>query len=97
MTIRPKNVWETYNTVIAAHEYGVMDKLLFGSGFPSGDAGQCIETLLGLNMLLADTNLPTVPRGSIRNVIERNTLEILGIDNKDTESPEDKKKDNKRI
>ena len=47
-------------------------------------------------MLLADTNLPTVPRGSIRNVIERNTLEILGIDNKDTESPEDKKKDNKR-
>ena len=96
LTIRPKNVWETYNTVIAAHEYGVMDKLLFGSGFPSGDAGQCIETLLGLNMLLADTNLPTVPRGSIRNVIERNTLEILGIDNKDTESPEDKKKDNKR-
>ena len=85
LTIRPKNVWETYNTVIAAHEYGVMDKLLFGSGFPSGNAGQCIETLLGLNMLLADTNLPTVPRGSIRNIIERNTLEVLGIREKNTE------------
>ena len=88
LTIRPKNVWETYNTVIAAHEYGVMDKLLFGSGFPSGNAGQCIETLLGLNMLLADTNLPTVPRGSIRNIIERNTLELLGIKEKNTEEQE---------
>ena len=33
-------------------------------------------------MLLADTNLPTVPRGNIRNIIERDTLELLGI--KDT-------------
>ena len=65
-----------------------MDKLLFGSGFPSGNAGQCIETLLGLNMLLADTNLPTVPRGSIRNIIERNTLELLGIKEKNTEEQE---------
>jgi predicted TIM-barrel fold metal-dependent hydrolase len=80
LTIRPKNIWQTYNTVIAAHEHGVMDKLLFGSGFPSGHAGQCIETLVGFNMLLADTNLPTVPRGSIRNIIERNTLQVLKID-----------------
>jgi predicted TIM-barrel fold metal-dependent hydrolase len=79
LTIRPKNVWQTYNMVVAAFEYGVMDKLLFGSGFPAGNAGACIETLLGFNMLLADTNLPTVPRGSIRNVIERDTLKLLGI------------------
>lgn len=79
LTIRPSNVWQTYNIVVAAHEHGVMDKLLFGSGFPYGNAGQCIETLLGFNMLLADTNLPTVPRSNIRNIIERNTLELLGI------------------
>jgi len=82
LTIRPSNVWQTYNTVVAAYEHSVMDKLLFGSGFPLGNAGECIETLLGFNMLLADTNLPTVPRGSIRNVIERNTLELLGIKDK---------------
>jgi predicted TIM-barrel fold metal-dependent hydrolase len=79
LTIRPKNVWQTYNIVVAAHEHGVMDKLLFGSGFPIGNAGQCIEALLGFNMLLADTNLPTVPRGSIRNIIERDSLKLLGI------------------
>jgi uncharacterized protein len=90
LTIQPKNVWQTYNMVVAAHEYGVMDKLLFGSGFPSGNAGQCIETLLGFNMLLADTNLPTVPRGNIRNVIERDTLELLGIRPRSTETQDDK-------
>ncbi len=90
LTIRPNNVWQTYNTVVAAYERGVMDKLLFGSGFPLGNAGDCIETLLGFNMLLADTNLPTVPRGSIRNIIERDTLELLGIRDKSKEAQEEK-------
>jgi len=79
LTIKPNNVWQVYNILMAAHEHQVMDKLLFGSGFPSGNAGECIETLLGLNKLLGDTNLPTVPRGHIQNIVERNTLEALGV------------------
>jgi predicted TIM-barrel fold metal-dependent hydrolase len=80
LTIRPNNVWQTYNIVMAAHEQGVMGKLVFGSGYPIAEAQACIETLLGFNTLMADTNLPTVPRGSIRAIVERNSLEILGID-----------------
>lgn len=80
LTIQPNKVWQVYNMVVSAHENGVMNKLLFGSGFPYGNAGECIETLLGFNKLLADTNLPTVRRGDIRNIIERNTLELLGIE-----------------
>ena len=79
LTIKPSNVWQVYNMVVAAHERGVMDKLLFGSGFPFGKAKECIETLLSFNKLLADTNLPTVPRGNIQNIIERDTLDVLGI------------------
>lgn len=80
LTIRPSKVWQTYNIVMAAHERGVMDRLLFGSGFPLSNADECIETLLGFNMRLSDTKLPTVPRGSIRNVIERDSLELLDIE-----------------
>jgi predicted TIM-barrel fold metal-dependent hydrolase len=80
LTIQPSSVWQVYNMVMIAHERGVMDKLLFGSGFPFGKAGECIETLLGFNKLLADTNLPTVPRGNIGNIIERDTLGVLGIE-----------------
>ena len=89
LTIYPSRIWQTYNMVVAAHENGVMDKLLFGSGFPTATSGQCIETLLGFNMLLADTNLPTVPRGNIRNIIERDTLELLGIKEKSAEAQEE--------
>jgi predicted TIM-barrel fold metal-dependent hydrolase len=91
LTIKPSNVWQTYNTVVAAYERGVMNKLLFGSGFPLGNAGECIETLLGFNMLLADTNLPTVPRGSIQNIIERDTLALLGIKEQSTEPKKEKR------
>jgi predicted TIM-barrel fold metal-dependent hydrolase len=95
LTVHPGRIWQTYNIVVAAYEQGVMDKLLFGSGFPSASAGQCIETLLGFNMLLADTNLPTVPRGNIRNIIERDTLELLGINDKSTETQEEQSEKNK--
>ena len=90
LTIRPSKVWQTYNIVVAAHERGVMDKLLFGSGYPLSNAGECIETLLGFNMLLADTKLPTVPRGSIRNVIERDSLDLLCIEHDQIRPPEPK-------
>ena len=88
LTMRPSSVWQLYNTVVAAHERGVMDKLLFGSGFPIGNAQQCMETLLGFNMLLADTNLPGVPRNSIRAVIERDTLHVLGLAAEDSPATE---------
>lgn len=89
LTIRPNNVWQVYNIVMAAYERGVMDKLLFGSGFPSNKAGECIEALLGFNMRLADTNLPTVPRGHIQNIIERDTLALLGVKEKGATIEED--------
>ena len=79
LTIKPSNIWQIYNRVVSANEADVMDKLLFGSGYPAESAGPCIETLLGFNKLLADTSLPTVPRGSLRNIVERDSLEVLGI------------------
>lgn len=80
LTVNPQKVWEVYNTVLAAHEANVLEKLFFGSGLPFGKPQSCIETLLGFNKLLADTNLPPVPRESIRGIIERDTLGILGIE-----------------
>ena len=79
LAISPDNVWQVYNIVVSANEAGVMDKLLFGSGYPVARADSCIETLLGFNKLLTNTNLPTVPREKIRHIIERDSLSLLGI------------------
>lgn len=79
LSIHPQRVWQVYNLVMTAYEAGVMDKLLFGSGFPFADPGVCIETLLGFNKLLADTHLPQVPREKLRSVVERDALTLLGL------------------
>ncbi len=79
LTIRPEKIWQVYNIVIAAFEAEVMDKLVFGSGLPFRKAQPSIEALLGFNKLLADANLPTVPREKIRGIVERDTLGLLGI------------------
>ena len=80
LTVETDKVWGVYNMVMSAYENGVMDKLFFGSGFPASNASGCIEILLGFNKLLGDTNLPRVPRDNIRGVIERDVLELLGIE-----------------
>ncbi|MCG3136628.1 MAG: hypothetical protein HJJLKODD_00463 [Phycisphaerae bacterium] len=72
--------WLCYNALIRAYEYGVMDKLLFGSGFPFGSTIEAIETLYSINQICQGTNLPMIPREQLRNIIERPTLNLLGIE-----------------
>ncbi len=79
LTIHPQKIWQVYNLVMSAYEAGVTDKLLFGSGFPYSEPGPCIETLLGLSKMLADTHLPQVPREKLRSIVERDSLTALGI------------------
>ena len=79
LSITPQKIWQVYNIVVSAYEAGVMDKLLFGSGYPYAMPGVCIETLLGFNKILSDTNLPQVPREKLRSIVERDTLALLGL------------------
>jgi hypothetical protein len=71
--------WKAYNAMLSAHEFGVMDKLLFGSDFPYTSATDSIERLYGLNQLVLGTNLPPIPREQLRSIVERDTLGLLGM------------------
>lgn len=71
--------WQAYNALLSAFEYGVMDKLLFGSNYPFRSPAACIETLYSLNQISAGTNLPTIPREQLRGIVERDALRLLGI------------------
>ena len=72
--------WQAYQALLSAYQYGVMDKLLFGSGFPYTSAATCIEALYSINHLVQGTNLPTIPREELRSIVERDALELLGIE-----------------
>ena len=68
-----------YHDVTAAYEASVLDKLFFGSGYPQGQINESVESLLGFNRTFADTQLGSVPRAQLREIVERDALEILGI------------------
>lgn len=72
--------WQLYNMLLSASSYGVMSKLLFGSGFPYNTPARTIEALYMLNAYSHGTQLPSIPRASIRAIIEQDSLTCLGID-----------------
>ena len=71
--------WQAYQALLSAYQFGVMEKLLFGSGFPTAAASYCIEALYSINHLVHGTHLPTIPREQLRGIVERDTLTLLGI------------------
>ncbi|MFI5379904.1 MAG: amidohydrolase family protein [Tepidisphaerales bacterium] len=71
--------WLAYNALLSAYQGGVIDKLLFGSDFPYAGATECIEALYSLNQTVQGTNLPMVPRESLRGIVERDSLSVLGL------------------
>lgn len=72
--------WSGYNALVSAHQHGVSDKLLFGSDFPYTKPSDCIEALFSINQLVQGTNLPVVPRETLRGIVERDALELLGLE-----------------
>jgi hypothetical protein len=71
--------WQAYNALVRAYQYGVIDKLLFGSDFPYTHAAGCIEALYSLNQIAHGSNLPIVPREALRGIVEREALGLLGL------------------
>ncbi len=71
--------WTAYNALLRAYEYGVMEKLLFGSDFPYMPPARAIESLYRINQLVTGTNLPTIPRQSLAGIVERDALALLGL------------------
>lgn len=72
--------WQAYNAMVNANQYGVIEKLLFGSDFPYTNATECIEALYSLNQMAQGTNLPVVPREALRGIVERDAISLLGLD-----------------
>lgn len=71
--------WLSYKSLMAAFEYGVMSKLLFGSDFPYRSPAACIEALYSVNQLVSGTNLVIIPREQLRGIVERDALALLGL------------------
>jgi uncharacterized protein len=72
--------WQFYNALVLAMEYGVLDKLLFGTDYPFTTPASTMAALKKVNDMAAGTNMPRIPEAKIEEMIHRNSLPLLGLE-----------------
>jgi predicted TIM-barrel fold metal-dependent hydrolase len=72
--------WQFYNALILAKEYGVLDKILFGSDYPFTTPEAQIDGLRNINHFTEGTNLPRLTSEEIERLIYSPTLTCLGLE-----------------
>lgn len=72
--------WQLYTALLNASGYKVLDKLLFGSGFPFETPAKAIEAIYSVNAFSHGSQLPTVPRSQLRAMVERDVIACLGLE-----------------
>jgi uncharacterized protein len=76
LTGRP---WFLFNTLLNAYEYGALDKVLLGSDYPDITTQQARDAVRALAHITDGTNLPRIPTDRLQDLVERDSLSILGI------------------
>lgn len=71
--------WQLYNSLMLVQEYGVWNKLLFGTDFPFTTVNASIAGLRKLNDMLEGTALPRLDLSQIEAMIHRDSLALLGL------------------
>ena len=71
--------WQMYNSLMLVQEYGVWEKVLFGTDFPFTTVNASVAGIRGLNGMLEGTSLPRLDVDAIERMLHRDTATILGI------------------
>ena len=72
--------WQFYNGLICAKEYGVLNKLLFGSDYPYTNPDVTMQDLRKINQIVEGTNLPKLTSQEIETLIHSPTLQLLELE-----------------
>jgi len=71
--------FQLYHSLMLVQEYGIWDKILFGTDYPFTSVNASITGLQQLNTMLAGTNLPRLDVDLIDAMIHRDSLNLLGL------------------
>ena len=72
--------FQFYHSLMLVQEYGVWDKVLFGTDYPFTNVDATLAGLRGLNRMLDGTALPRLRDDAIERMIYRDSLKLLGIE-----------------
>ena len=71
--------FQLYQSLMLVQEYGVWDKILFGTDFPFTNVDDTIDGLRTLNQMVEGTALPKLCEDQIEGMIYRDSLALLGL------------------
>jgi uncharacterized protein len=71
--------FQLYHSLMLVQEYGVWDKVLFGSDYPFTTVTASIDGLRKLNTMLEGTALPRLDERAVEGLIHRDSLAVLGL------------------
>jgi predicted TIM-barrel fold metal-dependent hydrolase len=71
--------FQLYQSLMLVQEYGVWNKVLFGTDYPFTTANDSIAGIRALNDMLEGTKLPRLKIDEIEAMIHRDSLAILGL------------------
>jgi predicted TIM-barrel fold metal-dependent hydrolase len=71
--------FQFYHSLMLVQEYGVWDKVLFGTDYPFTTVNATLDGLRKMNTMLDGTALPRLDERKIEAMIARNSLELLGL------------------
>lgn len=71
--------WELLHALQCARDHGVDRKVCFASGFPFDTPARAIEAIYGVNSLVHATQLPHISRAVLREIVERDSMSLLGL------------------
>lgn len=72
--------FQLYHSLMLVQEYGVWDKMLFGSDYPFTTVKASLDEMRKLNSMLEGTALPRLDMEKMEAMFYRDTLKILGIE-----------------
>jgi uncharacterized protein len=72
--------FQLYHSLMLLQEYGVWNKLLFGSDYPFTTVSASLDGMRNLNSMLEGTSLPRLDIDAMEQMFQRNTLELLEIE-----------------
>jgi predicted TIM-barrel fold metal-dependent hydrolase len=71
--------FQLYHSLMLVQEYGVWNKVLFGTDYPFTTVNATIEGLHKLNDMTKGTGLPKLSEKAIEEMIYRDSLTVLGL------------------
>ena len=71
--------WQFYNSLMLVQEYGVWDKVLFGTDYPFTTVSATLKGLRSLNAMLEGSSLPRLDMAAVERMIHRDTLPLLNL------------------